>query len=359
MNRVFKDSKADAIVLINTNTNEQDPNFSYLTGFTSGLFEQNILIATRKSLILLTNALEYENAKRNRPKEMRVVLMTKSKQFATELARACKGKTVGINGFYLPYSYYRKIKELTKAKRVVDVASDFYRARKIKDDEEIRRIHIASNITKKAIKETQRDLKEGMSERDVAARFEYIIIKHGADGSAFPSCIQFGSNSALPHHMPDNTKLKPNSIVLLDVGARYRNYCADVTRTFIFKPDKRSEKYKKMKDMQDAVLGSQAAALKITRHGVSGKDIQTAAADFLNNWGKGRYARYSFPRFHELGHSIGIEVHDGPINITTKADNKVEENMIFSNEPGIYIVGFGGIRIEDDMLITKKGARFL
>ena len=345
------------MVLFNHDVERPDPNFSYLTGLV-GLYEQNFLIVKKKSLILITNKLEYENVKEHRFSGMEIVSAKTGKEIAKYLQKHCKGKVVGVYGISLPYLWYSTIKKLSKAKSVIDATSDFYRARQIKDEEEIGNIRIANRIVKAALKEITRDFKEGITEKELAARFDYIIMKHGADEPAFTSIVQFGKNSALPHHLPDDTRLTPNNIVLLDVGARYKNYCSDVTRTFIFNPDKGSEKYKKILEIQKVVNGSQQAALKVAKDGVYGRDIQTAAANHITKYANGKYKRYAFPSFHELGHAVGIELHEGFV-VSTKTDTVMREGMVASNEPGIYIVGFGGIRIEDDMLITKTGAKFL
>ncbi|MDE1811174.1 MAG: M24 family metallopeptidase [Candidatus Micrarchaeota archaeon] len=345
------------MVLFNHDVERPDPNFSYLTGLV-GLFEQNFLIVKKKSLVLITNKLEYENVKEHKFSGMEIASPKTGKEIATLLQRHCKRKVVGIYGVSLPYFWYMTIKRISKAKSVIDATSDFYRARQIKDEDEIENIRIANRIVKSALKEIPRDFKEGMTEKDLAARFDYIMMKHGANEPAFASIVQFGKNSALPHHLPDDTRLTPNSIVLLDVGARYKNYCSDVTRTFVFKPDKSSDKYKKILEIQKAVKGSQQAALKVARDGVHGRDIQAAAADYIASYAKGKYKEYAFPSFHELGHAVGIELHEGFV-VSTKTDTIMREGMVVSDEPGIYIVGFGGIRLEDDILITKTGAKIL
>ena len=352
IDKVFRNAKVDAIVLINTET--QDSNFLYLTGFTSGVFEDTILIVTKSRLIMPTNMLEYDIAREQRPKEMLVLKVESREVYKKMLTKYLKNKVVGINGDFLPYSYYKRIRKYSK--KLVDVSGAFRSAREIKAEDEISNIRKANGITKIALKEIQKYFKTGITEKELAAQFDYLMMKHGANGAAFPSIVAFDKNTALPHHMPDDTKLTSNSLVLLDVGAKYNNYCSDLTRTFIFKPDKKSDRYRTMLEIYSIVKGAQKLALKNIRPGVDGSRVYTEIVNYINSAGGGKYKN----RFiHGLGHSIGIEVHDPGTGLGARKKSFLKENMIFSDEPGIYLYGFGGVRIEDDVLVTKNGAVFL
>lgn len=339
----------DAIVLMNSL--ERDPNFMYLTGFVGGLFENDIIVATRKSITMFTNPLEYEIAFESKPRGMKIVKVNDGSQLEKGLLQLCKGKTVGINGHFLPFSCYKYLKKTMKAKKIVNVGRKLYIARQIKDAEEVNNIRVANRIIKNAIRDIQKDFKEGITEKQLEARFDYLTMKYGADETQPGNIISFGANAALPHHMPDNTKLKPNTIVLIDVGARYKNYWSDVTRTFVFKPDKKSAKYKKIMEMYRIVEQAQKLAMKDVKVGASVKDVHNAAANHINTTANGRY-KGTF--MHAIGHSVGIEVHDGVV-LSSRVNKKLEENMVVTIEPGIYVVGFGGIRIEDDVLVAKRG----
>jgi Xaa-Pro dipeptidase len=351
IDKVFSHVRADAILLMNTKT--EDSNFLYLTGFTSGIFEGTLLIVSKSRLILLVSALEYEIARAQKPKGMDIVKIERRDDVKRVMRAYLARKVVGINESFVPYSSYKRIKEHSGARRLVDVSKAFDEARAIKSGEEIENLRAANRITKKALVEVKRHIKTGVTEKDIAAMFDYLIMKHGADGPSFESIVSFGKNAALPHHMPDNTRLRPNSFVLMDVGARYKNYCADVTRTFIFKPDKKTEKYKRMASMYKTVKEAQFIALKAIRAGVDASEPHIDAEKHINS---AKHGVYKGKFIHNLGHSIGIDTHDGNIGLAPNMHFKLREGMVFSDEPGIYIVGFGGVRIEDDVVITKDGA---
>jgi len=353
--KVFNGANVDAILL--SNTKSQDPNFLYLTGFTGGVFEGDLLIAMRSKEVLITGPLEYEIANAQKPKELEIIKIDKGgrKEAIKKIQSLLKGKRVGINASFLPYNYYLHYKKITKAKAFVDVTENFSKARAVKDEDEISSIKTAVVIIKKAINGTFASLKIGMTERQAAAKIEYLIRENGGDGSSFPPIVCFGRNAALPHHMPDNTKLGTNSFVLLDCGAKYKNYCSDVTRTIIFKPDKSSSKYERMQEIIQAVEYAQQLAMKYIKAGTGGNVSYDAVLKYIDTVHGGKY-KGTF--IHGLGHSVGIEVHDVGLGLGG-SKLRLKENMVTSNEPGIYIPGFGGARREDDIVVTKKGGKIL
>ncbi len=341
---IFKDADFDA--LLTMNTDQQDSNFKYLTGFTSGIFEQTILIATPDMAVLLVSKLEEEAARLQAEKSLEVICVNKESQ-ALNL-KSLYGQKVGINSSFIPVSYAKRISKLTRAKRLVDASPNLQAARSIKNTEEIDSIRKAVRITKRAIKETMRSLKEGQTEEEVASLFEFNQAKLGARAS-FHSIVAFGANASMPHYMPGKKKLERNAGVLFDVGGIYKNYCSDISRTTIFKPDKGSSRFAKLSEMIGVVKEAQTAALEEMYAGNSASAPHNAAASRIDNYKGGIYKG----RFiHALGHSIGIDVHDGQ---TIPSGIKLAKNMVFSDEPGIYLPGFGGVRFEDDVLIGKNG----
>ncbi len=355
LGKVFANSNVDAIVVMNTGN--MDSNFRYLTGFDGGLFEQCILIAEKRKSTLLVSGLEYGIAQSQKPKGMDLIKVESAREVWKDFHGLLKGKKIGFNAGFLPYAYYMNLKKHSPGSRFSDSTDAFENARIVKDEDEISRIKKANRIVKKALSQVEEYFKEGISEKKLAMQFDYLMAEAGADAPSFESIVAFDKNSALPHHTPDETKLRRNSIVLIDVGARCANYCSDVTRSFVFKPDKASSKYKRIMDMYKTVEGAQEAARAVAVEGAMGHEAHDAAARFIDKAHGGIY-RGKF--IHSLGHSIGLDVHDSAkYALAPKLDFRLRRNMIFSDEPGIYITGFGGIRIEDDILITNGAAEML
>jgi Xaa-Pro dipeptidase len=343
----------DSILLFNEKN--KSSNFLYMTGFTSGLFEDTPLLLQKKGMVLFSNSLEYETAiEQSRGNPDIEVKNMKSKE---EILRYTKGKVIGFDGDSISINTFKRLRKLIKPKEMRDVSESFGELRLVKDENEISLIKKANSIVKRTFSEVEKYFVVGMTEKDLAAKFNNLMMRYGADETSFETIVCFGKNSALPHHFPDNTRLRKNEFILIDAGAKYKNYCSDVTRTFIFKPDIESARYKRMSEMLEVVKEAQKIALSKARDGAFSDSIHKAAEDYINSYGNGRY---NGKFIHSLGHSIGIDVHDSSaMGLSNRIHKKIGENMVFSDEPGIYINGFGGVRIEDDMLITKNGAVFL
>ncbi len=353
--RLIEKSKTDAILLFNESN--ESSNFLYMTGFTSGVFEDTPLIIAEGKSVLFASMLEYGIAKRDAPPYLEVEEIKAGKELRAKLESYTKGKTIGFDGSSLSYSAYWKIRKIAKPARMVDVSKDFAEMRAIKDEKELSYIKKANAIAKAAFEEVQDSFAEGITEKEIAAKFDYLAGIHGSEKPAFDTIVCFGKNAALPHHMPDSTKLKSNEFILIDAGAKYKNYCSDLSRTYIFKPDKGSSKYKRMQDMLETVKEAQLLAKKEAYAGNRSDKPHIAAEEYINKKSNGIY---NGKFIHALGHSIGIDVHDSSYLFLSKGTNaKLQKNMVFSDEPGIYIEGFGGVRIEDDMVVTENGGVFL
>ena len=353
LENIFRNAENVDLILL-SNTGNEDPNFLYITEFESGLFENNILLVKKDRIKLLTNSLEYETALEQKNRSMDVLNINNSNEMSNILKKEIEDKIIGLNMEFLPSRSLGIIKKF-KPRKIVDISGAFAKARAIKDEDELKKMRIANDITKKAFKEIPKYFKEGITEKEIAARFNYLMAYNGSDKEAFDTIVSFEKNSALPHHFPDNTRLAKNSTVLIDAGAKYKNYCADLTRTFFFKPDKISTKYKKMSEIYETVHKAQQIGLEKAVENEDGKNVHAAVAEFINTVHGGKYKG----RFiHSLGHSIGIETHD-PGASFSQQNVKLKKNMVISDEPGIYIVGFGGVRIEDDVLIGKRRSVFL
>lgn len=338
------------------NTEHSDPNFLYLTGFTSGLFESSYLIVEKTGATLFTSALEYDTAVAQAPDILKVVKMDLEGTFREQVKKLITGLNVGINGDFIPYAVFAAIKKKYKPKKLFDVSDALLEARLIKSREEIDLIRKAVGITKLALVLIQKEFKEGMTELDLASKFDAASSSLGSEGPSFKTIVCFGENASQPHHSPDHTKLQYGDFILIDAGARVGNYCSDMTRTFIFGDDKEKvPEYVRKEAVMRIVKEAQLKALRKVKPGVTGASIHRVAQSVIDTAADGLYAGTFI---HALGHSLGIEVHDGA-GFSPGAKQKLKPGMVITAEPGIYINGFGGVRIEDDILVTDKGFEVL
>lgn len=357
LDRIFGGMEGmDALVIINTES--ADPAFLYLTGFAGGLdgYEGAVMVATRRRIFVIISPVEYQAALEQKTELMQVVDNRYSGEVTGKLlARLIKGKRIGVNASFLPVKLYEDLKARYHPKSIVDASKSLIGARLIKDGDEVRRIRKAVRITKKAMAGIEQHFREGMTEQQVAARFDFIQMSLGATETSFRTIVCFGKNCAIPHHVSDSTRLRRGDLILIDAGARAEGYCSDITRMFSFKGEGREQK-----EMVGTVREAQRRAIAAVKAGERGSKAYNIANDFINNVHGGRYRN----RFvHGLGHSLGLEVHDGGAESNAfrhgKQENILKEGMIITVEPGIYVPGFGGARIEDDVLVTKKGCIIL
>ncbi len=217
-----------------------------------------------------------------------------------------------------------------------------------KDASEAKAIQDASELAEGVLNDVVPTLKAGVRERDVAATIEFEMKKRGATGPAFGTIVLFGANSSLPHGVPGDAELKPGDIVLIDMGARLRGYCSDLTRTYVFS----SIPGEWFEEIYALNLHAQRSALKAIRPGVTGREVDAVAREIIREGGFG-------DRFgHGLGHGVGIEIHEEP-RLNTRSDSVLKAGMVVTVEPGIYLPGQGGVRIEDLVLVTESGCDVL
>jgi Xaa-Pro aminopeptidase len=217
----------------------------------------------------------------------------------------------------------------------------------LKDKGEIESISRACQIADNAFLKLLKEIKEGMTENDVAATLEYLMRKEGASGTSFDTIVGFGENSSVPHHETGTRKLKFGDIVLIDFGCKYNGYCSDCTRTFLFGDDGKHEEFKQA---YAHVLKAHMLVKEKLTSGVSCKDADGIARNYLKEHGLDTYFT------HSVGHGIGINIHEYP-TISPKSDSILKNGMVFSDEPGVYLEGKFGIRIEDT--ITLDGDKVI
>jgi Xaa-Pro dipeptidase len=248
----------------------------------------------------------------------------------------------------LSFDGWRKLMDALGGKVMVEVdAQAVGRLRQVKDEDELTLMRKACELTSLGMKVAYETLQPGIREYELAAEVEYAMRKHGSGGTAFESIVASGLSSAYPHGGCTDRCIRSGELVVVDVGAVYGHYCADMTRTFVAgKPVAKQERLYAM------VKAAQDAALSVIRPGVAARDVDVAARRVLVEAGYGE----NF--VHALGHGVGIEVHEPPALSQTSRDVLRAGNVV-TVEPGVYLVGYGGVRIEDTVLIRAEGVEKL
>lgn len=249
-------------------------------------------------------------------------------------------KKLGFEQDHLTYSEF-KVYEKTVDAELVPVSGVIEKLRLIKNDAEIKIIKVAADIADAAFKHILDFIRPGVTELEVSNELEFFMMKAGATSSSFDTIVASGYRSALPHGVASEKIIEKGDLVTLDYGAYYKGYVSDITRTVAV-----GEPVEKLKEIYNIVLEAQELGMNGIRPGLSGKEADALTRDYIAKKGYGEYFG------HSTGHGIGLEIHEGP-NLSVKSDIVLEPGMIVTCEPGIYIPGLGGVRIEDDTLITK------
>lgn len=336
----------DAIVLMNAVEPNMDSSFFYATGIPSGLFEGCLAIVEPKKTEVLTSELEALSAIEAGVKAS--VFENGEDRRKLMKRKLSKYKRIGVNFMELTHGNFELLRKTCTGSRLLDVSEDLHRARMMKQPDELTRIRKACSIASKVGEAIPEIVTEGMSETEASAELTYRMMRLGATGPGFESVVAFGSSSAEPHYSPSSRKkLRHGSFALFDFGARYQRYVSDITRTFVC-----GSPSKKKREMYSTVLQAQETALDEIADGVMGSAVDLAARSVIDS------TKFQGLFIHSTGHGIGISVHD-PGSISSARDMELKEGMVLTVEPGVYIPGYGGVRIEDDILVTKKGCRVL
>lgn len=219
--------------------------------------------------------------------------------------------------------------------------------RNIKDEEEIKKIKKACSIADKCYKHILKFVKVGMKEIEVRNEMLRYMMELGASKESFDIIVASGKRGAMPHGVASNKRIKEGDFVTLDFGCINDFYCSDITRTFVM-----GNPSKEMKHIYDVVHEAQLKGLEVIKPGIKAKDVDFACRDFIDKMGYGDYFT------HSTGHGLGIVVHDS-LAISPRSETVLKEGMVFTVEPGIYVEGLGGVRIEDDVVVTKDGCEVL
>ena len=311
----------------------------YITGFAA---EDGAVVVDKDGVTLYTDFRYIEAAEKLfKGTEVTPVLWNgKTKKDILE-----KYKTVAISFSETKYAEYLDLAKI--GVELVNADDAFKAAMTVKNEWELSCIQKACEIAEDGFNALLPEIREGMTEREVAALLEYKMRTFGAQGLAFDSIVAFGANAAVPHHETGLTKLKFGDEILIDFGCRVNGYCSDITRTFLFGDDGKHEDFKKA---HAAVLTAHELVKERLTAGMSGKEGDAIAREYLKSQGYGELFT------HSLGHGIGLNVHEYP-GVSPRADAILQNGMVFSDEPGVYKVGEYGIRIEDT--VTLKGGKVM
>ncbi len=336
-----------------------DENRMYLSGYTGqdGGYDETagILIITENDLFLACDS-RYNIQAEKEAELFTVVCYEKS--FAKELPdilKSINASKVGIEAERLTLNNYQTIKKEiaeanldTKIDFEIDPDNKILKTLRIKkDDHEISIIEKALKISEDSFLQLKNIITEGMTEKESAWTFEKLMRENGADSLSFDIIAASGENSALPHAIPGNRKFKKQEPLLFDFGVRFNSYCSDTTRTIIM--EKTTDKFD---EIYEIVFQAQKKALSQIKPGVKAIEIDKTARDYIDN------TKYKGLFGHGLGHGVGIVIHEAP-RLSKFDDTCLEPGMIVTLEPGIYIPGWGGIRLENMIQVTKDGAKVL
>ena len=340
----LQEAGVDAILIYNGSN--EDLNFYYFTRLLDGgIFEGSFAVLTEDGVKVITSVLEEESAKKGKNE----VLIYRTAAEREELLRKAIGNSgrIGVNYSSLSVKDFEKLKKIIGKREYVDVSDKIMEWRMIKDDEELKLMREAAKIASEVADIMPNFMKEGIREYELAARLAYEMFKRGAEDFAFTTIMAFGEHAAEPHYLSGNRKLKRGDFVLMDFGARYHHYNSDMTRTFVF--GRASEE---QKEMYYTVLEAQRIGIEMVKEGVNGKDVDIKVKEYIDS------TKFKGKMIHSTGHGLGLAVHDH-IGLSSYTDLILKEGMVVTVEPGIYIPGYGGVRIEDDVLIKKDGREVL
>lgn len=314
-------------------------NRRYMTGFTG---TAGVAVVTKEDAVFITD-FRYTSQATEQVEGFRIVQHNGSllQEVATQ-AEQMGITTLGFEKEAMTFGTYEQYKEIVPS-QFVPTSGLIEKIRLIKTPQEITIIKAACAIADDAFTHILDFIKPGKTELEVANELELFMRKQGATSSSFDTIVASGLRSALPHGVATNKVIEKGDFVTLDYGALYNGYISDMTRTIAV-----GEPSEKLVDMYNAVLASQLLALEKVGPNMTGKEADAVARDYLASKGYGE----AFG--HSLGHGIGLEVHEAP-SLSVRGETVLEPNMTVTLEPGVYLPGIGGVRIEDDILITATG----
>jgi Xaa-Pro dipeptidase len=326
------------------------PNVFYLTGFDCHPHERFMALCVQATgeATLFVPALEEEEAKKCGFSSLVTISDTDDPM---EKVRAVVGEgpfaTLAVEKQHLTVSRYEQLQTVFGGAKSIAAEELLLHMRLQKDAAEIAIMKKAAEIADRAVEAGINAIAVGKTEAEIVAVIESTMKAHGASKASFSTIVLSGEKSALPHGSPGSRTIQPGDFVLLDLGAVYEGYCSDITRTVVV-----GEPTEQQREIYEVVLAANLAGIAATRPGQPVKAVDAAARDLITERGYGEYFN------HRVGHGLGIEVHEFP-SIHGKNEQQLVPGMVFTIEPGVYVPEIGGVRIEDDVLVTEDGVEVL
>lgn len=316
----------------------------YLTGFTG---DDSALLITPKDVHVITDGRFDESVNQECPWATKWLRKGTLDQEIAGVCQKLKIRSLAVQPDVVTLASVAAWKKSNRATRIVDAPSIVTKLRRVKDAQELQCIRKAVRIAEDAFRAVRLTIRVGETELELAARLEFEMKRRGAQGLSFPSIVAEGVNAALPHAHPGQRRVKKGSAILFDWGARVNGYCSDLTRVVFVSsiPERIGEIYR-------ITLAAQRLAIAAIRPGKRLCDVDAVAREHI------RVAGFGEAFNHGLGHGLGLDVHESP-RLSWQSTDTIEEGSVVTVEPGIYLPGVGGVRIEDDVLVTGRGARVL
>ncbi len=325
-------------------------NIRYLSGFAG---TDSYLYLSSKRQVILTDS-RYTLQAEEEGKDCEVRTIKGERVYGVllkELLEEDKVKRLGFEDGVMAWQFVKKLQEAAGDKwgeeRWVPLGEELSLLRAVKDEGEIEKLARAEQIGDEAFSYILTQIKPGITELEIAAKLEYYMKSHGAQEKGFDTIAASGLHSAMPHAVPSEKVLEKGDFLTLDFGCKYQGYCSDMTRTVVI-----GKAGEKQKEIYKIVLEAQEAALAGLRAGMTGAEGDALARKVIEEAGCGDYFG------HGLGHSVGLEIHEKPA-LSPKDQTILRPGIIETVEPGIYIPGLGGVRIEDMTVITENGIKNL
>ncbi|USG63891.1 Xaa-Pro peptidase family protein [Brevibacillus ruminantium] len=256
-------------------------------------------------------------------------------------------KTLGLEKSHMTVDRFEAMSAQIAAESYVDVEEPLREMRLIKSADEVERMKHAVKLVEAALDAVVKSLKPGVTEAEVVADLEYQMKRLGAEGPSFSTMVLAGEKSALPHGKPGSREVREGELLLFDLGVLADGYVSDITRTFAV-----GEISEQLRDIYETVLAANEAAIAEVRPGVTLAHLDQTARRVISDKGYGEYF------IHRLGHGLGMDVHEYP-SVHGQNQDTLRPGMVFTIEPGVYVPGVGGVRIEDDILVTADGCEVL